>query len=215
MSGRNLLAVPQQPSDRRSLGLAMAVAVLATSLVCTSACTSMSGPGAKPFEDCFQGGKAALEKGQMDKARTLLEQAVQRNPRHPYPHFYLGVVYSETGQLELAIVAFQRAIDLEPNLPEAFFNMGTIHLQRRELTEAIESLERAIELRPDHVPTYNNLGKAYFMAGLAEMAGAAYEEALARDPRDQVALESLMLLARAAGDTTAEQEYRARLAESR
>lgn len=137
---------------------------------------------------------------------------MQRNPRHPYPHFYLGVVYTENSQFDLAIVAFQRAIDLEPYFPEAYYNLGTIHLERRELKEAIELLEKAIELRPDHVPTYNNLGKAHFMAGLPAMAGAAYEEALARDPRNQVALESLMLLARAAGNAEAEEEYRARLA---
>jgi tetratricopeptide (TPR) repeat protein len=102
-------------------------------------------------------------------------------------------------------------VELEPNFPEALYNLGTIRLEQRQATAAVGLLEQSIVYDPDHVPAYNNLAKAYFLAGYAEMAGAAYEEALARDPDNRVALEGLAALARGAGADEAEQLYRSRL----
>ncbi len=184
-------------------------------LIAGSACTSVTAvetqPDIQTFEQYFELAQEALAAGDRGGAKTLFELAVQRNPGHPYPHFYLGVIYSETGKDDLALVAFEQALKLEPNLHEAYHNIGTIMLRRRDLAAAVEALELAVELDPDHVPSYNNLGKAYYMAGLPALAGAAYEEALARDPDNLVALENLVLLARAAGADEAQQQYLSRL----
>ena len=72
-------------------------------------------------------------------------------------------------------------------------------------------LENAILIRPDHIPSRNNLAKAYFLARLPELAIAAYEEVLLRDPSNAIALNNLMLLAEAAGNHDAAATYRRRL----
>jgi tetratricopeptide (TPR) repeat protein len=179
-------------------------------VVCSS-CASIDYSKRQPFEEYFESGVSAMARGQDEKARTMFELAVQRNSSHPYPHYYLGVLYNESGDLEMAAVAFQRAIELMPSFFEAYHNLGTVRLKQRQLTAAVAALEKAVELMPDHVSSFNNLGKAYYMVGLPELAGAAYEEALARDPENVIALENLFMLARAAGADEAAQEYSSRL----
>jgi len=56
-------------------------------------------------------------------------------------------------------------------------------LWRGEAVPASLPLESAVTIRPDHVPSYNNLAKAYFLAGLPELAVASYEEVLRRTRR--------------------------------
>lgn len=163
------------------------------------------------FNDLFNEARTSFAQGDTKKAERLFYKSVQLLPRHPYPHYYLGIIYADQGDTELAIVAFEKAIELEPNFHEAIYNLGTMHLERRELPSAIRLFERALEIDPTHVPTFNNLGKAYYMAGYPDMAGAAYEEALALDPDNEVALESLFLLAQSAGAEEAAAEYRGRL----
>ena len=83
--------------------------------------------------------------------------------------------------------------------PEAQFNLGTLLLRRGEAVPAALQFENTVLVRPDYVPAYNNLAKAYFLAGLPELALAAYEEALRRDPSNAIALKNRQRLA-AAGD---------------
>jgi tetratricopeptide (TPR) repeat protein len=60
-------------------------------------------------------------------------------------------------------------------------------------------LEEAIVIRPDHIPSYNNLAKAYFLAGIPELAAASYQEALHHDPSNAIARKNLALLTAAGG----------------
>jgi Tfp pilus assembly protein PilF len=161
--------------------------------------------------DFHQAGIEALRAGDDGVAETYFKQALQKEARNPATHYYLAVIYAEKGKEEIALVGFQRAIELEPNFPEAYYNLGTLYLNRGEAVSSIQHLERAIYYRPDYTEAFVNLGKAYFLARLPAMAGAAFEEALRLDPKNRPALENLSTLARAAGKTDLEAEYRKRL----
>lgn len=190
----------------------LASIVLGGACILVCACSTTSPPvAAGTFEQYYQAALQAQDSGDNERAKMFFELAIRKNPNHPYPHYYLGVLYSQAGELELALVAFERAVKLEPSFFEAYYNMGTIQLKRRELVEAVKLLERALAINPDFVPCYNNLGKAYYLAGIPELAGAAYEEALARDPHNVVALENLILLARAGDNSELAQRYEAQL----
>ena len=99
---------------------------------------------------------------------------------------------------------------LDATNPDALYNLGTMLLRRGEAVPASRLLENAVLIRPDHVPSYNNLAKAYFLAGLPELAVASYEEALRRDSSNAIALKNLLLLAEAAGIHDAAASYRRR-----
>ena len=147
----------------------------------------------------------------MDKANLEVKLALQDNPLDAASHFLLGCLLERKGEHDQAIVAFQRAVALDPTNPDALYNLGTMLLWRGEVVPASRLLENAVLIRPDHVPSYNNLAKAYFLAGLPELAVAAYEEVLRRDSSNAIALNNLLLLAEAAGNHDAAATYRRRL----
>jgi hypothetical protein len=149
--------------------------------------------------------------GNMDKANLEVKLALQDNPLDAASHFLLGCLLERKGEHDQAVVAFQRAVALDPTNPDALYNLGTMLLWRGELVPASRLLENAILIRPDHVPSYNNLAKAYFLVRLPELALAAYEEVLRRDPSNAIALHNLLLLTEAAGNHDAAATYRRRL----
>jgi Tfp pilus assembly protein PilF len=159
----------------------------------------------------YQAARAALLSGNFDKAALEAKLALQEDPRDAAAHFLLGCLLEMRGEHDQATVAFQRAVALEPTNPDALYNLGTLLLRRADFVAAARLLENAVLVRPSHIPSYNNLGKAYFMAGLPELAVAAYEEALRRDPANAVALRNLLALAEAAGLKDAAAAYRRRL----
>jgi Flp pilus assembly protein TadD len=168
-------------------------------------------PSLPPPAQHYQTARAALIAGNMNKADLEMKLALQDNPLDAEAHFLFGCLLERKGEDDQAIVGFQRALSLDPTNPESLYNLGTMLLRREEVVQASGLLEKAVLVRPDHVPTYNNLGKAYFLAGIPELAVAAYEEALRRDPLNVVALKNLVLLAKAGGVHDAADSYRRRL----
>jgi len=154
----------------------------------------------QPPERHYQAARAALAKGDTDKAKRELKLSLQGNPLHAPSHFLLAELLGREGDLDQATVGFQQTVTLEPNNALARYNLGTAMLWRGEPVAAARQLEDALSVRPDHVPTYNNLAKAYFLAGLPELALAASEEALRRDPTNTIALKNRQRLTAAAGN---------------
>jgi tetratricopeptide (TPR) repeat protein len=63
----------------------------------------------------FLVGRAFFETGQIDRAETLLEDAVKRDPDNPETHYYLGMIRNERGDAAGCTKAFlkSRELDLE------------------------------------------------------------------------------------------------------
>jgi Tfp pilus assembly protein PilF len=168
-------------------------------------------PKPQPQEKHYRAARAALMGGNTDKANLEVKLALQDNPLDAASHFLLGCLLERKGEHDQAIVAFQRAVELDPTNPDALYNLGTMLLWRGEVVPASRLLENAVLIRPDHVPSRNNLAKAYFLAGLPELAVASYEEVLRRDSSNAIALNNLLLLAEAAGNHDTAATYRRRL----
>jgi Tfp pilus assembly protein PilF len=147
--------------------------------------TACAGPRSSgPATRSITARQAFLE-GDVERAAVEAKLALQDDPLDAGSHALLACLLAKEGQLDQAIVGFQRAWMVDPSHPTAAYNGGTMLLRREEAVLAARWLEAALSSRPDHVPSYNNLGKAYFLAGLPELAVAAYEEALRRDPSNE------------------------------
>lgn len=155
--------------------------------------------------------RAALSAGDPDKAALEAKLALRDDPNDAAAHFLLGCLLARKGENDQALVAFQRTVAIDPVNPEALYNLGTMLLRRGEVLAASRTLENAVAIRPDHVPSHNNLAKAYFLAGLPELAVASYEESLRRDPSNELALRNLLQLAEGAGLRDTAAAYRRRL----
>lgn len=165
----------------------------------------------QPQNTHYQAARAALLKGDLATASREVKLALQDNPLDAESHFMLGCLLQAKGETDQAVVGFQRSLEIDPVRPDAQYNLGTMLLWRGEAVRASGLLENAVLTRPDHVPSYNNLAKAYFLAGLPDLAVATYEEALRRDAANAIALRNLLLLVEAAGDRDATATYRRRL----
>ena len=196
-------------------GSAVVLALLILAAGLEPATAQVQPPKLQPPNTHYQTALADLRGGDSDKATLEVKLALQENPLDAASHFLLGCLLERKGEHDQAIVAYQRAVAIDPTHPDALYNLGTMLLWRGEAVPASFPLESAVTIRPDHVPSYNNLAKAYFLAGLPELAVASYEEVLRRDPSNSIALNNLLLLAEAAGNRDAAATYRRRLEASK
>jgi Flp pilus assembly protein TadD len=192
-------------------GLAVVLALLILAAGLEPATARDQPPKLQPPNTHYQTALADLKEGNTDKATLEVKLAIQDNPLDAASHFLLGCLLERKGERDQSIVAYQRAVAIDPTDPDALYNLGTMLLWRGEVIPASLPLESAVSIRPDHVPSYNNLAKAYFLAGLPELAVASYEEVLRRDSSNAIALHNLFLLADAAGNHDAAANYRRRL----
>ncbi len=84
-----------------------------------------------------------LRTGDLERARTEFERAVDENPGYPDRHYYLGVLHQKQGDFAGAVSSFQQALALNPNYREArvamalaLFDAGDAEGARGELAEA-------------------------------------------------------------------------------
>ncbi len=153
----------------------------------------------------YRSAEMALSLGDTDLASTELKLALQENPLDSKAHYLLGTLLAWQGMEDQAMIGFQRAIMADPTNPEALHNLGTLLLRRDQAVPAAKLLEEAVILAPDFIPPYNSLAKAYYLAGLPELAIATYEEVLRRDAGNVVASQNIaLLLAAAAPSKTVE-----------
>ncbi len=196
----------------------MAFAILCLAVLAAAGCASgraASGEPAAhqvlPSSRHHQSARAALMKGNIEKASLEVKLALGDDPLDAKSHFLFGCLLEIKGDHDQAVVAFQRALTLDSTDPATLYNLGTMLMGRGEAVAACHLLENAVLTRPNHVPSWNNLAKAYYLAGLPELTVAAYEEALRLDPSNVAALTSLQFLAEAAGLPDAAAAYRRRL----
>ena len=148
----------------------------------------------QPHTSYYATVEKALTRGKIDEASRELKLALQADPLDSKAHYMLGSVLVVQGEEDQAMVGFRRAIVINPTHTGALYNLGTLLLRRGEAIPAAELLEAAVNFNPDYIPPYNNLAKAYYIAGLPELAIAAYQEVLRRDAVNPVARKNLALL---------------------
>jgi tetratricopeptide (TPR) repeat protein len=133
-------------------------------------------------------GDIFVRSNQMDRARPLLEEAVQLAPQLPGPHEALGFYDFRKGDFGAANEEMTKAIALGSNDFLAFYCHGVLLLRELRETEdatnkARTALETAARLNPQYAPTFEALTQAYSRsADTQEKALAAAQTALKLDP---------------------------------
>ncbi len=96
--------------------------------------------------------------GDLDAARTHLEEAIQLKSNYTDALFLLSQLDIQEGNTEAAIAGTRSIISLEPNNPTRYFQLGVLLATTNNLTGAVEAFEYAVAL--DN--TYANA--RYFLA---------------------------------------------------
>ena len=139
------------PRHRSITGAVQALLLAGAVIFAAAACGDL---GAGPNNE----GNEAYEQENYDTAQSSYQEAIEKSPELPEPHYNSGNVHYQQGQNEEAQESYDRALlDADDELyRDILFNQGNIQLQTGELEEAIGSYKEVLRLDPsDQDAKYN------------------------------------------------------------
>lgn len=128
-------------------------------------------------------GLVANEKGDNERAVSLIEQAISVSPNVGEMHGNLGLVFSDLGRFEDAAKHFTTALTLNPGFAEGHNNLGLVLQDIGRLDDAVSSFENAIDLNPEFVEAHSNLGNVFKIIGHLTEAEASHRRAIDVTPK--------------------------------
>ncbi|MCC6675891.1 MAG: tetratricopeptide repeat protein [Phycisphaerales bacterium] len=129
--------------------------------------------------------RAALQhrqEGRFDAARSLLQRAIAKEPRHPDLHHTLAVLLFERGEKEQALFYGERANELGPRRPHVLNTLAMLYGSLGRVEDSERVCREAIAIEPRYPKPYASLGAVLTEMGKLEEARGMFEKALALDP---------------------------------
>ncbi len=104
--------------------------------------------GTSAVRDLVERGLQRHRAGYLSDAKSLYEQALILEPRHPDGLHLAGVVALQTGAAERAVALIQRAIEVQPENPAFHANLAQAYLALQHVADAHAAFRRAAALAP-------------------------------------------------------------------
>lgn len=129
---------------------------------------------------------AYLNEKEYHKAKDVLEQILQVDPKDLLALSNLGVLYqlpdTDFRDASKSFQYYSKALEVEPNQIKDISNLGFLMLQVGHPQDSEKYFRRALDLNPRYALAYYGLGKAAEIQGDARKAEANYAEARRLDP---------------------------------
>jgi len=132
-------------------------------------------------------GFALFDRGQLDAAIAHYRQALEVEPSSPVARTNLGMALSSQGQHDAALREYEAVLRTNPGYIQARFNMAVDLQKLGRHEQALRELQVVITQRPDIARAYRVAAESFAALGQHKDAKPLFEEALRRDPNDQVA----------------------------
>jgi Flp pilus assembly protein TadD len=130
----------------------------------------------------LQLGSAWRSRGQLDKSREWLEEAVKRAPKSWRPLVLLAGTVAAMGDADRAVRLLRDASALSPAEPAPLQQLGDLYAAQGKAAEAAAAYRSAIQADPEFAEAHNGLGAVAMSAGDATGAEAALREAVRLRP---------------------------------
>ena len=139
------------------------------------------------------------QKGRLDSAVKLLEEAIQIAPNFFHAHNNLGIIYQALKRYPDAEKEFKRSRQLNAKTERPLVNLGSLYIEQSNLKktdeeaagklldQALDALEEAVKLNPRSAPGHFLLGQANYKSDFLEEAERAFKKAHDLDPHLSVA----------------------------
>lgn len=143
-----------------------------------------------------------LQKGETERAKQPLSEALKLDPRSASAHMVLALVFQQEGEYSSAEQHFRSALSADPDNARILNNYGAFLLDRERYQEALEYFNKAAAdtLYSERSRVFENMGIAYLRMGNTEAARENLERSLRLNSRQPRALLELALLEFNAGD---------------
>jgi tetratricopeptide (TPR) repeat protein len=136
-------------------------------------------------------GEAYTKFGDTADARVAFEKAVALKPTSGIAQSNLGQALLAAGDAKAAAQHLDQAIHLlgkTDDAADAHYLRAKLYTQDEDTQQAVTHLEQAVAIRPNFAAAWSDLGQARRTLQDDPGALAAFERAVASDPRDSVAL---------------------------
>ena len=131
-------------------------------------------------------------------ARKLYESVLTDGPGYSKALFGLAVLDIEAGLLEKALKKLEKALERNSSDGMAWYFKGVCHLELLDFQKALKCAAQAARCFGTESLGRDLAGRAFMRSGEFDKAIAAFQDAAARNPRDVLATNHLMLAAYAA-----------------
>jgi len=125
---------------------------------------------------------ADLSVGQVDAARTTLDQAITEGTDAGLAHALRAVINVVQNQLEQALADANRAVALNPDSAATYIALSYAQQANFQINAARDSLLRAVEKQPDNALAWARLAELQLMLGENQLSTEAAQKAVALAP---------------------------------
>lgn len=126
--------------------------------------------------------QAAIDRGDLESARTEMLQLVAHSPTSAEAHHRLGRILQLQGRLSEAEACFRKALELDHDYVGALIGLGTIEAAKGEPQSALKRFETAIEIEPNDAEAHFARAGILEVLGRTDDALAAYFRTLEFNP---------------------------------
>lgn len=173
------IKVADRSGRRRSGWLALAFLSLAAGVLLAQSAPDVA------MENEFQAAMAAQDRGDLDKAQSMLLKLRQEHPGIFALDESLGLLYVARERFAEALPVLQAAAKENPSSDLAHANLGADDLKLGKNTEAVHELQIAARLNPGNGETQSDLGHALASNGKPAEAAEAFGKAVALEPENE------------------------------
>ena len=115
-------------------------------------------------------GRAALQEGDVARARTVLEKALALNSKLARTNFFYGSLMKSTGDYDQAAAHLQIVLAQYPRDRVALNNLGRVLFLQRKYADAVKVLQQVLAVDPEDLQAHYNLMLCYNGLGDEKMA---------------------------------------------
>jgi arylsulfatase A-like enzyme/Tfp pilus assembly protein PilF len=126
----------------------------------------------------------AREQGDLDRAVSHLNRAIEVRPDVAKLQHYLGTVLTEQGKFDQAAEHFEKSLQLNPNQFLVHQDLAAVFYKQEKFDRAITHLTEALRLKPDSAKTVRRLGDALAEKGNFKQATKYFQQAVDMNPSD-------------------------------
>src|SRR4051794_19671549 len=102
----------------------------------------------------------------------------------PATRFAAGQLAESQGAPQAAVEQYKEALRLDPKHQPSLYRLGVLYTQVKLYPTAIETWKKYVEVTNGSAAAYGNLGFCYELSGREGDAEAAYQQGVARDPKN-------------------------------
>ncbi|OQA13158.1 MAG: TPR repeat-containing protein YrrB [bacterium ADurb.Bin363] len=115
-------------------------------------------------------GRIYLAKGNINKALSMCQRAIELDYGYSLGHIYIGLVYRDMKEYKKALGEFLKALDIEKEMktPESSIALnahvlsGMTYVELNNFDKALAEYDLAIKIDPDYPPSHAGLGALYY-----------------------------------------------------